>query len=265
MRVVHQWLVSTETGGCAWVAGRHVPAWAAAVRSQGCVAHIQLVKPARSPTTPFVNRTPSHPAPPSSCSGLTKDGACVPCNGNEDGGVMDCDAAGKATDCYGGWFLKGGACVKCSEHCSDCTDEKTCNSCECGGGAGSGRGRGGGGAQFSVYAKGRPRVLRMACMGCRPSCGMHQMAGFACEANPPALPLIQPHYWLTRAAPIPPPARRQVTLASVPLRREPRTACHASLQTAREWLTGQYRQHGPAPVAAMACILPATGRAACPC
>lgn len=138
------------------MAGRHVPAWAAAVRSQGCVAHTQLVKPARSPTTPFVNRTPSHPAPPSSCSGLTKDGACVPCNGNEDGGVMDCDAAGKATDCYGGWFLKGGACVKCSEHCSDCTDEKTCNSCECGGGAGSGRGRGGGGAQFSVTLRGAP-------------------------------------------------------------------------------------------------------------
>lgn len=71
----------------------------------------------------------------------------MPCNGNEDGGVMDCDAAGKATDCYGGWFLKDGACVKCGEHCSDCTDEKTCNSCECGGGAGSGRGRGGGGAE----------------------------------------------------------------------------------------------------------------------
>lgn len=52
------------------------------------------------------------------------------CAGNEDGGVLDCDAAGKATECYGGWFLKDGACVKCGEHCSDCKDEKTCNSCE---------------------------------------------------------------------------------------------------------------------------------------
>jgi hypothetical protein len=63
--------------------------------------------------------------------GLSKDGTCVACSGSEDGGVLSCDAAGKATDCYSGWFLKDGACVKCAEHCSECKDDKTCNSCEC--------------------------------------------------------------------------------------------------------------------------------------
>lgn len=53
------------------------------------------------------------------------------CPGSADGGVTDCDADGKPTQCSYGFFLKGGQCNKCGvANCNDCSDDKACNTCE---------------------------------------------------------------------------------------------------------------------------------------